>query len=64
MIKGNAPLGNKLPKLKPVMIGEIWIKIDARLAEIFSTYELSRTGFSVALIINFFRPDICRVSIF
>ena len=64
MIKRNASLGNNLPKLKPVMIGEIWIKIDARLAEIFSTYELSRTGFSVALIINFFRPDICRVSIF
>lgn len=51
MIKRNASLGNNLPKLKPVMIGEIWTKIDARLAEIFSTYELSRTGFSVALII-------------
>ena len=50
------------------MIDEIWTKIVARLAEIFSTYELSRAGLSMVLIINFFRPDICsalsRVSIF
>ena len=68
MTKRNVSLGNKLSKLKPVMIDEIWTKIVARLAEIFSTYELSRAGLSMVLIINFFRPDICsalsRVSIF